>query len=173
MVDEPGEAVGCSPDVDAWLGEYPQTYRCPTVAGARVRLHLERDPVRILQMGNYVNTCLSLGQSNSFSAVANACELNKRVIYALDATGRVVARQLIGINDEGDLVGFLVYVAVPDGRQAEELRAIVTHYTAAFAARCGLRQSESGEVPQLFAEEWYNDGIRAWGEGAAAARIKA
>lgn len=160
-------------DVDAWLGEYPQTYRCPAVAGARVRLHLERDPVRILQMGNYVNTCLSLGQSNSFSAVANACELNKRVLYAVDATGRVVARQLIGVNDDGGLVGFLVYVAVTDDKQAEELRGVVTRYTAAFAARCGLKQSNSGDVPQLFAEEWYDDGIRPWGEGAAAARIKA
>lgn len=159
-------------DVNAWLAEYPQTYRCPAVAGARVYLHLERNPIHILQMGNYVNTCLSLGQMNSFSAVANACELNKRVLYALDATGRVVARQLIGINDAGELVGFLVYVAVTNLRQAEELRAVVTRYTTAFAAHCGLTLANSGYVPQLFAEEWYDDGVRPWGEGAAAIQIK-
>ena len=53
-------------------------------------LRLETDLLRILQMGNYMGTCLSLGGGNAFSTVANACDLNKRVLYAANGAGTEV-----------------------------------------------------------------------------------
>ncbi|GAB4201056.1 MAG: hypothetical protein OHK0022_22700 [Roseiflexaceae bacterium] len=149
-------------DVQHWLGEHPQTVRCPVVPGGRVRLYLERDPIRVLQMGNHVNTCLSLGAINAFATVANACELNKRVIYATDSNGRVVARQLIGISENWTLLGFHTYVTLDNEEAVNTLREIIERYTMAFAARCGLTLGDKGDVLRLFAEEWYDDGVQPW-----------
>ncbi len=156
------QLAGRGVDVQHWLGEHAQTVRCPAVTGGRVRLYLERDPVHVLQMGNYVNTCLSLGAINAFSTVANASELNKRVIYATDSAGRVVARQLIGISESWTLLGFNIYVTLDSEEAIVALREIVERYTAAFAARCGLDLGSEGYVPRLFAEDWYDDGVQAW-----------
>jgi hypothetical protein len=95
-------------DAQVWLSSRPRTYHFNGggSSGSRVRLHLERDPLRILQMGNLFDTCLSFGGCNSFSTVANAAELNKRVIYATDNTGRVLGRKLIGLNAQHEIVGF-------------------------------------------------------------------
>lgn len=113
-------------------------------------------------MGNYFDTCLSFGGCNSFSTVANACELNKRVVYATDAAVHVVGRKLIAINSEGALVGFRTYTSLPDEAGNRALRAIFHHYVRGFAERCGLPLADGGTVPRLFAQEWYDDGIVAW-----------
>jgi hypothetical protein len=156
-------------DVDAWLGGHPRRYPCARATGDRVRLHLERDPIRILQMGNLFDTCLSFGRYNAFSTVANACELNKRVVYATDGAGRVVGRQLIGINAEGGMVGFRTYTSLPDDACNTALHAVFRHYLAAFAARCRLPLADAGTVPTLFAGDWYDDGIVPWNAGPGVA----
>jgi hypothetical protein len=153
-------------NVEAWLGVNPMRYACAGMPGGKVRLVLERDPLGVLQMGNYFDTCLSFGQFNSFSTVANACELNKRVVYAYDGAGRVVGRKLIGINGEGKLVGFRTYSTLGED-EGKALRAIFTRYCTDFAARCGLELADEGSVPKLFAERWYDDGTVKWGDDEA------
>lgn len=148
-------------NVEAWLSTRPRAF-VGAALGGRLRLHMERDPLRILQMGNLFDTCLSFGGCNSFSTVANACELNKRVIYATDPTGRTVGRQLIAINAQGELVGFRVYTSLSDSRANRAVRAIFRRYALAFAHDCNLALATSGPVPTLFADEWYDDGIRFW-----------
>ena len=69
-----------SVDTAAWLAARPRRYPCAGAAGGRVHLWLERDPLHVLQMGNYFDTCLSFDDFNAFSTVANASELNKRVV---------------------------------------------------------------------------------------------
>ncbi|MFL5733103.1 MAG: hypothetical protein ACJ78Q_07850 [Chloroflexia bacterium] len=157
-------------DKVAWLDSMPRTYRCPGVAGGRVRLHLETDPLHVLQMGNYFDTCLSFGQFNAFSTVANACELNKRVIYAHDGSGQVVGRKLIGVNKEWALVGFRTYISLPDN-SAGPLRAIFTSYASDFASGCHLDMAPEGTVPSLFAS-WYDDGTVPWTEEPPALDIR-
>lgn len=150
-----------------WLSEYSRRYRCESAPGKTVHLHLERDPLHILQMGNYFDTCLSFGGFNAFSTVANACDLNKRVIYARDGFGRIVGRKLIGINSEGELVGFHTYAALTDEAGSRAVRAVIRRYIARFAADCGLMLSEIGTIPTLLAEAWYDDGLVAWNEDDA------
>jgi hypothetical protein len=150
--------------VAAWLSAHPRAYRDGALAGGRVHLRLEGDPLRILQMGNDFDTCLSFGAVNAFSTVANACELNKRVIYATDSQGVVVGRKLIGIDTEGGLVGFYTYTSLGDDAENAALRAIFRHYAVGFAARCGLALHDAGTVPRLFAEDWYDDGVVPWHE---------
>lgn len=150
-------------DVEAWLAAHPRRYASERAAGGRLRLRLERDPIRILQMGNHFDTCLSFGQCNAYSTVANASELNKRVVFATDGSGRVVGRKLIGLDVEGRLVGFRTYTSLPDEAGNRELVAIFRHYLRGFAARCGLELIDCGAVPRLLAEAWYDDGSVPWG----------
>jgi hypothetical protein len=160
-------------DAERWQSAHPRRYRCPELPGGVVRLRLERDPLHVLQMGNYFDTCLSFDGCNSFSTVANACELNKRVLYVRDAAGRVVARKLIGINAAGRLLGYRTYTTL-SGEHAEAVRNVVREYLIRFAGECGLQLSEEGTVPRLFAEQWYDDGVCPWsgdeGPGPAAGK---
>jgi hypothetical protein len=160
-------------DVEAWLGAHPRAYPCDGVAGGRVRLAFERDPLRVLQMGNYFGTCLSAGEFNAFSAVANACELNKRVLYAMDATGRVLGRKLVVLNERGALLGFHTYVCAHDRAVNAAIEEACHRHVVAFAARCGLELANDGTSPRLFADGWYDDGVVEWSEagpGAATPR---
>lgn len=153
----------------AWLGEHPVAYELPGAAGGRVILALEARPLHVLQMGNYFGTCLSVGGGNAFSTVANAVDLNKRVIYARDAAGRVVGRKLIGVSAEGRLVGFHTYRSTGSPEADERLPALFATYARAFAAACGLELADQGTIPTLVAGAWYDDGEVAWGDGQATA----
>jgi hypothetical protein len=149
-------------DVQMWLQAYPKVYSCRGVVGGRVHIQLERDPLSILQMGNHFGTCLRSGGINAFSTVANACELNKRVIYARDSKGNIIGRKLIGISTGGKLVGFHTYTTLEQDTGGNELRVLFNQYGAEFAERCGLTLADEGNVARLFAQEWYDDGVIPW-----------
>lgn len=149
-------------EIDVWTSEFPRELACPDIPGEKLCLSMELDPLQILQMGNYVGTCLSVGGANSFSTVANACEWNKRVIYARDGAGRVVGRKLIGVTEDWTLVGFHGYARMEDDQGSAALRVAMEDYAREFAHACGLALANEGTIPMLFAENWY-DGVVAWG----------
>ncbi|HEX8597425.1 MAG TPA: hypothetical protein VF952_02820 [Chloroflexia bacterium] len=151
-------------DVAAWLGRHPRRYACKGAHGGYVRLSLERDPLHVLQMGNHFDTCLSFGGINAFSTVANATELNKRVIYARDGKGRVVGRKLIAINDKGGLVGFRTYTSLDWDKGGKQLNDIFLRYVTTLAELCHLEMQNEGTIPTLLARHWYDDGIVNWNE---------
>ena len=149
-------------DTNIWLSKFPRRYPCAAAPGGWLHLWLEQDPLHVLQMGNHFGTCLSFGGINAFSAIANACELNKRVIYARDHAGSIVGRKLIGISAEGALVGFHTYGSLTGEKGNAALRACFETYADSFAKRCGLSLAQEGVVPTLFAERWYDDGTVEW-----------
>ena len=149
-------------DVDCWLGDNLRTFACPGISGGRVRVYIENDPMRILPMGTYFDTCLSLDSFNAFSVVANAVELNKRVIFARDMSGRVVGRKLLGLCKDGALLGFWPYSSTPTAESHEELQGILDTYARDFASRCRLSLADTGTIPTVFVDEWYDDGACAW-----------
>lgn len=151
-------------NVAVWLDSNSRLVPCPRAAGKRVRLYLENDPLHILQMGNYFQTCLSFGDCNAFSTVANACELNKRVLYARDGSGRVVGRKLLGLDAEGRLLGYHTYCSLSDDAGNAALSALIRQYVGDFASRCGLELTDTGTIPCLFTQDWYDDGAIAWNE---------
>ena len=156
-------------EVATWLSSHSRVYRHASVPGGHLHVYLERDPLRVLQMGNLFDTCLSFGGVNAFSTIANACELNKRVVYARDGLGRIVGRKLLGVTGEGTLVGFRTYTGLHDEDGNAAVRAILRHYCVQFAAACRLPLADQGTVPTLFASHWYDDGAVPWqGEDDAA-----
>jgi hypothetical protein len=155
-------------DRATWLGAHPRRYGVDGARGGFVRIALETDAVAVLQMGNYFDTCLAVESFNAFSTVANACDLNKRVIYARDGAGRVVGRKLIAVNEDGRLVGYCTYAGLHDEAANVALGRALCDYARRFAALCGLALADEGAIPLLLAVDWYDDGAEAWEEAAPA-----
>jgi hypothetical protein len=93
-------------DFDAWLGPNEISLN---VGGEIWRGYAELDPIRILQMGNLFGTCLRVEGFNNFATIANAVEVNKRVLYIRKPNGAVVGRKLIALTRNGLLLGFESY----------------------------------------------------------------
>lgn len=124
-----------------------------------IRLSIETDPLEILMLGSYVGSCLGLGGLCEYSAVACLVDANKQVVYARDAVGRVVARQLLAIDERERLVCFEVY---PQSANAQVLQAF-RRFDDALAHSLGLDvycqvDGDSYEVKTILAIEWWDDG---------------
>jgi len=62
-------------------------------------------------MRSYVDSGLSIGGCNQHSAIANALDANKRVLFIYDENGKFLASQLLAITKDRKLACFLVYHA--------------------------------------------------------------
>ena len=105
-------------------------------------------------MGEPFDTCLSPGAFNFFSTIANAADINKRVLYGLDAKGVIHVRCLLALSDEGHILTFYVY-AHNDQRKAIEA---VKSYVGALAKQMRTTMVAHGKVRTLVANDWYDDG---------------
>lgn len=130
-----------------------------------LRLELETDPIEVLWMGEYGNSCLSKGGCCQYSALTNALEANKQVIYARNTSGRVVARQVLALSEQRTLVCCEVYPRAV----ADQVKALFAAYDRAFAELLGLRIDTGNDytVAAPLGLDWYDDG--AWEEMPAAA----
>jgi len=95
-------------DVEAWTAERREAFHR---GEEPLTVHVERDALRILEMGNLFDTCLSVGKFNAFTSVAAAVEVDKAVLYVLDSENNAVGRKLVVLSPEGELVGFRSYGA--------------------------------------------------------------
>ncbi len=140
-------------DTDPWI-DSRQTVWVEDAQGANIQLALERDPLEILQMGGHFRTCLAPGSFNFFSAFANACDLNKQVLYGRDASGVVVARMLLALTAEGGLLCFHPFA------RADEIGfdRLAQKYAQQMAEAMGTLVVPRGEVPRLIATDWWDDG---------------
>jgi len=77
----------------------------------KLHLRVEQIPWKVLQMGKYSNTCLAFGGCSEHSAAAVMLDINKQVVYARNEKGAVVARQLLAISEERNLVAFVSHSA--------------------------------------------------------------
>jgi hypothetical protein len=146
-------ALGMNPH--PWLNPPPDHW-VEGKNGRRVRLCFEKDPLEVLRMGEHFCTCLSPGAFNFFSAVANAVDVNKHVIFARDNNSRVVGRCLIALTDSGRLLTFNPYCHEPE----IGLGDLVGQLADRLAKEMGTQVARMGTVPPLVAPEWYDDGPR-------------
>ncbi len=127
--------------------------------GRDLRLAFADDPLDIFRMGAYFQTCLSPGGSNFYSTVSNAADVNKRVLFARDAAGRVVGRCLFALSDRSGILTFHPYchdncLGFPE---------IVSRFAAEMASRMNTGVAARGRVEPLVLPKWYDDGPRDTG----------
>lgn len=120
----------------------------------RVTLDLESDPLEIMRMGEAFQTCLAPGAFNFFSAVANAADVNKRVLYARDDKGTVRARCLLALTDAGHILTFQVYAHA----HYEDMEAAVRAYVLELATAMRTSPAARGVIRELVSTGWYDDG---------------
>jgi hypothetical protein len=149
-------------DTDVWTSAFPAYFNAPQVKGGPLKISIELNPIEILKMGVYFDTCLSFDGINAFSSIANATDLNKRVIYVRDRKDKVIARKLIAIDTEWNLLGYSQYCSCGDTEACSVVGVAVREYAKAFAAACRIPLSDDGVVATLVSESWYDDGTEAW-----------
>jgi hypothetical protein len=142
-----------------WLGGASSCHpvSLPGHEGAFVRL--EDDPQETLKMGTYADTCLAIGGCNQHAAVANSLDVNKRVAFLRDRSGRPLARQLLAISDEEVLVPFEVY-RIDFTIEAKTVESIFGAFDVALATRLGVACWRGGveyRIAALVAKDWYDD----------------
>ena len=129
-----------------------------------VRIELEKDPLEILKMGTYVGSCLSLGGSYAYSAVAVLLDLNKQVLYARDQNNKVLGRQLVAISEKDELVCFDVYPLTASAR----IKNLFFEYDIDFAKALDIdlyegdfsKHEDGYPIRRILSKEWSDDG--AW-----------
>lgn len=123
----------------------------------KIIIETEKNPLKALQMGEVVGSCLGIGGGNEYSAVTNVADVNKQVIYAKDERGNIIGRVLIGLNDSGNIVGYRLYTL--DHRI--DLEKYVRDFIHEYARKIGAKVSNELS-PRPLTGEWYDDGIYEW-----------
>jgi hypothetical protein len=120
----------------------------------RILLTVETDPFEILFMGEYgFASCLSLRGSNAWSAVSNAIDIDKAIVWAREPGGNVVGRRLLALTPNGVLV-YRTYT----NRHGLALDRPFDEFVAEYAAHCGTRITHGGQAGPLLSDRWYDDG---------------
>ena len=120
----------------------------------RITLEVETDPFQVLFMGEYgFASCLSLRGSNVWSAVSNAIDIDKAVVWAKESGGNVVGRRLIALTPAG-VVSYRTYA----NRHGLSLDGMFEEFIEAYARHCGTRVTRGGSPGPLLSDRWYDDG---------------
>ncbi len=153
-------------DLQAWFSPVP----CDVdVQGLPVRICAAPDPFRILLMGSYFGTCLSLDDFNRDSVLANAYDANKAVVFVLDADGQVLGRKLLCVSSSWHLIGYRTYVAANQSvtkPRRECIAGLIDAFCGQWSRRMGLPLGFTGGAARLSGLFWYDDGVVPWSPGA-------
>ncbi len=139
--------------VDPWVNGIGKIqYQGDT--GKSCFLSLEDDPLEIFQMGAHFETCLSPDSFNFFSVFGNAADINKRVLYGRDHSGKVIGRTLLALTNQGGLVTFHSYCHNTRSGYGDAVASFVKQ----LAKRMRTILISYGTVTELVSTEWYDDG---------------
>ena len=120
----------------------------------RILLTVETDPFEILFMGEYgFASCLSLRGSNAWSAVSNAIDIDKAIVWAKEPGGNVVGRRLLALTPRGVLT-YRTYT----NRHGLALDQAFSDFVEAYAKHCGVPIVHDGTTGPLLSDRWYDDG---------------
>lgn len=136
--------------------------RIDSDVGRSAVIRLEQDPFEVLKMGTYVGSCLGMGGGLAYSAAAALLDINKQVLYARNEQGAVIARQLLAISDNDELVPFAVY---PESVAPAVQRAF-DRYDTELASALGIARvdpTQAYAIENVLSQDWWDDG--AWDPG--------
>ena len=139
-------------DLEPW---FAAALQMQTIGGQTFEITLATELHEIFLMGEYFQTCLSLGDINEMSVLTNAYDANKQVLFmfARSETGerQVVARQLLAISSDFKLVGYRCYMK---WRHADKVYrgqglAAIASYCGRLAEQCGLELADEGTPEEI------------------------
>lgn len=120
----------------------------------KIALEVETDPIKVLFMGEYgFASCLSIRGANVWSAVSNAIDIDKAIVWAKEGEGNIVGRRLIALAPEG-LVSFRTYA----NRHGLALDPLFDKFLDEYAAHLGVKQAHGVKIGPLLSDKWYDDG---------------
>ena len=146
-------------DSKLWLTPPELSFK---IGNKTYKIEAERNLLKILQMGNYFGSCLSVGDMNDFSTIANAVEINKHVLWIKNSKGKIVGRKLIVLNQFGELYGYNSYGAALGSQNAQPwFKIILDLYCQNLMKLCGgeLCNKRKEEDKMILFSKWYDDGI--------------
>ena len=148
-------------NIEKWLN--PEVTKC-RISDKEMTIEIARDPFRIFLMGSYFDTCLGIRDgSNRDSVLANAYDANKAVIFIIDENGVVKARKLLGVSDDGALVGYRTYINSDIEKEREIIKEKITSYCINLASLTRLRLVNNvGRIKSLTGLFWYDDHSEDW-----------
>lgn len=121
----------------------------------KIQMRFAETIFEVFRMGDHFQTCLSRDSFNFFSVVANAADINKRVLYFFGEDGHVLGRCLLAISDQGQLLRFYIYSHLPN----YALQPCLQVFVAELMQQMGIQLSSIGSIAKLVAARWYDDGI--------------
>jgi hypothetical protein len=107
-----------------------------------------------MRMGQPFETCLAPGAFNFFSAVSNAADINKRVVYARDLKGVIRGRCLLALTDEGHLLTFNIYAHT----HHDTIKKAITAFVLEVADAMRSTVAAQGQIRNLISTNWHDDG---------------
>jgi hypothetical protein len=146
------ESASFGVDLRPWLHAAPHFHEELPGVGP-VTVTIERDPLELLHMGRWFDTCLSPDCENYYSVFSNIVDVNKQVVYARDARRHVVGRMLIALTDARTLLPFRAYG--PTG--GDSFLPVAARYLDVLATAMNTRITRTGQVSRLVARAWYDD----------------
>lgn len=143
-------------DLNLWLGGV--SYQQSLEEFGLVSLTVEQDPLEALKLGTYVGSCLGLGGSFTYSAAAVVLDINKQVVYARNARGTVLARQVIALAENDRLVCYDVYPL----SAKPELQKMFAEYDRALSQSLSLplydtKSVDGYQIAHILSHEWWDD----------------
>lgn len=126
----------------------------PPDEGEPLIFRLEDDPLEVMKMGLWFDTCLSPGDMNFFSTIANAADANKRLLVGRDAKGTAQARCLFAITEQWHVLAFHVY----GHERAKWIRSATKSALQSLCSSMGTTPAPRGKVSTIVARKWYDDG---------------
>jgi len=153
------KSLPASFDRDTWISPPDVTFK---IGNKTYKIEAERNLLKILHMGNYFGSCLSVGDMNDFSTIANAVEINKQVLWIKNSKGKIVGRKLIVLNQFGELYGFNSYGAALKSQNPQPWYKIIFDlYCLKLMKLCNgnLCNKRKEEDQMVLFSKWYDDGI--------------
>lgn len=118
-----------------------------------IELTVETDPFQYLFMGEYgFASCLSMRGAYFWSAVSNAIDIDKAVIWAKESGLNIVGRRLIALTPKG-VVSYRTYA----NRHGLVLDKFFADFIKKYAEFCGTNYVKYAKVRPLLSDDWYDD----------------
>ncbi|MBU1198765.1 MAG: hypothetical protein KKF46_06225 [Nanoarchaeota archaeon] len=118
----------------------------------KIKIYVETNPLKILQMGNVVSgSCLSVDGGSPWTTITNATDVNKNVLYAENEKGTILGRRLISMTNNGRIIQYQTY----NNALEIDLDILFEKFTIELAQACKTQVADDGKTSVLVGESWY------------------